>query len=87
MGGWGEKAFSVSEQKIKVIARSDGRGEEVPRVILYEGMRIDVLDILDRWIESGQEDRVVKRCFRVRGSDGGVHRIDYHEASGEWHSP
>jgi len=74
----------LAKEKIRVIARSEGRGEETPRVIYPGGKLVDVLDVIDRWLESGRADRSVRRCFRIRGSDGGIYRVEYWEASGEW---
>jgi len=36
------------------------------------------------WIEEGIEDRVRKRFFKVKGSDGKTHKIYYDEKEMEW---
>lgn len=74
----------MSEEKINVIAYSGYRGEETPRTILFHGERIEVTNILKRWIEERSEDRSRKRFFKIRGSDRGVHLIYYDEKVMEW---
>ena len=72
------------EEKIEVIAYSGYRGEETPRIISLRGERIEVTEILKRWIEERSEDRSRKRFFRIRGSDGKIHKIYYDEKGMEW---
>ncbi len=72
-------------ERIDVIAYAGRRGNERPETFILRGLRIDVIEIVDRWIEEGAEDRTQKRCFRVRGSDGNTHRIYYDESSSEWY--
>ncbi|MGD0917877.1 MAG: hypothetical protein ABSB22_15605 [Thermodesulfobacteriota bacterium] len=40
--------------------------------------------ILNMWIEEGIEDRVRKRFFKVKGSDGKTHKIYCDEKQMEW---
>lgn len=49
------------------------------------GLRIDIMEIVNRWIEEGFKDLVRKRCFRVKGSDGNEHTIYYNETDLEWY--
>jgi hypothetical protein len=72
------------EEKIKVIAYSGYREEEIPRTILSHGERIEVIEILKRWIEERSEDRSRKRFFKITGSDRAVHLIYYDEKVMEW---
>ncbi len=72
-------------ERIDVISYSGRKGDERPLTIILRGLRIDVVEIADRWIEEGVSDRVRRRFFRIRGSDGGVHRICYDESAGEWY--
>ena len=71
-------------EQIDVISYSGRRGYERPVTIILRGLRIDVIEILDHWIEEGFKDRVQKRYFRVTGSDGNTHRIYYDESVMEW---
>ncbi len=73
-----------AEEKIKVIAYSGYRGEETPRSLILHNEKIEVLVILNMWIEEGLEDRERKRFFRVKGSDGKTHKIYYDEKAMEW---
>ena len=72
------------EEKIEVIAYSGYRGEETPKAILFHGERIEVIEILKRWIEERSEDRSRKRFFKIKGSDRAVHLIYYDEKVMEW---
>jgi len=73
-----------SEEKIEVIAYSGYREEETPRTILFHGERVEVIEILKRWIEERSEDRSRKRFFKIKGSDRAVHLIYYDEKVMEW---
>jgi len=73
-----------SEEKIEVIAYSGYREEETPRTILFHGERIEVMEILKRWIEERSKDRSRKRVFEIKGSDRAVHLIYYDEKVMEW---
>jgi hypothetical protein len=46
--------------------------------------KIEVIAILDRWLEERLKDRVIKRLFKVKGSDGKTHNIYYDEKDREW---
>ena len=72
------------EEKIEVIAYSGYRGEATPRTILFHGERIEVMEILKRWIEEGSADRTTKRFYQIKGNDGVVRRIYYNEKTLEW---
>ena len=73
-----------SEEKIEVIAYSGYRGEETPRIISLRGQRIEVIEILKRWIEEESDDRTTKRFYEIKGNDGVVRRIYYNEKTMEW---
>jgi hypothetical protein len=75
----------MPEEKIEVIAYSGYRGEETPRTILQHRARIEVVEILNRWIEEGTGDRTRRRFFIFKGSDGIVHKIFYDEQTMEWY--
>jgi hypothetical protein len=74
----------MSEERIRVIAYSGYKGEETPRAFVLGDKRIEVVEIQDRWIEEGIEDRTTKRFFKVKGSDGCIHKIFYDEKTAEW---
>ncbi len=71
-------------ERIDVISYSGRIGNERPVTFALRGLRIDVVEVLDHWLEESLEDRVLMRYFEVKGSDGIQHRIRYDEASLEW---
>ena len=75
----------MSDQRIKVFAYSGYRGEEIPRAMILRDVRIDVVKILNMWIEEGVEDRGRKRFFEIKGNDRKSYRIYYLEEAGEWY--
>ncbi len=72
-------------ERIDVISYSGRKGDERPRTFILRGLRIDVVEITERWIEEGSKDRVQKRFFGVKGSDGNMHWIYYNEDTLEWY--
>jgi len=54
------------------------RGEEEPRSFDLGNGRIDVMEIIDRWLAPDH------RYFKVRASDGAVYILRHDEADGEW---
>jgi hypothetical protein len=72
-------------ERIDVITYAGRKGDERPKTFILRGLRIDVVEIIERWIEEGSEDRVRKRYFKVTGSDGNTHRIYYDEDDLEWY--
>jgi hypothetical protein len=72
------------EEKIKVIAYSGYRGEETPKTIFLHGTRIEIIEILNQWIEEGLDDKATKRFYQIKGNDGLVRRIYYDEKTMEW---
>lgn len=74
-----------SAQRIDVISYAGRKGDERPETFILHGLRVDVIEIAGRWIEEGFRDRVRKRYFRVKGSDGVTHLIYYDEDKKEWY--
>jgi hypothetical protein len=58
-------------EDVEVVAYAGYRGEQEPRALIVGGERIEVAEIVDRWLEPRA------RCFRVRTADGAVHRLRY----------
>jgi hypothetical protein len=46
--------------------------------------KVEIIEILDRWIEEGLNDRTRKRFFKVKGSDGLIYKIFMDERSHAW---
>jgi hypothetical protein len=75
----------VAEEKIRVDAYSGYRGEETPREFILCGNKVEVVKILSAWIEEGTGYKAIKRFFKVKGSDGSIHKIHYDEDKKEWY--
>jgi hypothetical protein len=75
----------MEEEQIDVITYSGSKGDERPLTFNHQGLRIDVLEILDYWVEEGFSDKVRKRFFRVKGSDRNTHRIYFNENILRWY--
>jgi hypothetical protein len=74
----------MSLEKIEVIAYSGYREEESPRAFFLAGRRIEVVKIVEQWIEETADCRERQRCYRVKGSDWKSHVICYDEGKKEW---
>lgn len=74
----------MSYRIVRVFAYSGYRGEELPRAIVIGDQRIEVVEILELWVEEGFEDRSRRRFFKIRGSDGEVRELRYDEEEKEW---
>lgn len=72
-------------EQIDVITYSGRKSDERPLAFILRGLRIDVVEILDYWIEEGIADRARKRHFRIKGSDRNSHRLYYDEELGQWY--
>lgn len=75
----------MNTEPIDVISYSGRKGYERPTTFILHGLRIDVLEILDYWLEEGFKDRMLKRFFKIRGSDGNTHRLYHDEHTLEWY--
>ena len=74
----------MAKEQITVSAYSGYRGEETPRYLILHGNKVEVVEILNAWIERGSESSPIKRFFQVKGNDGLIHRIHYDEDKKEW---
>jgi hypothetical protein len=72
-------------RKVSVTAYAGHRGEEQPRSFVIGDKKIDVVEVVARWIRevSGTGERA--RSFRVEGSDGYIYLLSYREGTGEWY--
>ena len=71
-------------ERIKVIAYSGYQGEETLRALFLNNERIEVTEILDRWVRRRVGDRKRKRFFILTASDGKRHKLYYDEETMEW---
>ena len=74
----------MAEEKIRVDAYSGYRGEETPREFILHGKKVEVLEVLSAWVEEGTGYKAIKRFFKVKGSDGSIHKIHHDEDKKEW---
>ena len=71
-------------EKIEIITYSGYRGEERPFAFVLRGERIEIIEILERWIEEEFRSRIQKRFFVIKGSDGNTHKIYQEVQTSEW---
>jgi hypothetical protein len=69
---------------LEVITYSGYRGEEVPRGFFLHEKRVEVVEILDTWIEEDFASKVRKIFSKVKGNDGDTHQIYYNEKTLAW---
>ena len=70
--------YLCQRMKIHVQCYAGYRGEEEPRFFDLGDRRIEVMEIIDRWLSPGH------RYFKVRAYDGSVYILRHHEVAGEW---
>lgn len=63
---------------MKVECYNGYRGEETPRRFFLGKRAIDVVEVLDRWIEP------THRYFKLRGNDGGIYILRYSTSEDAW---
>lgn len=63
---------------IRVECHAGYRGEQEPRAFVLGERRLEVSEIVDRWMEPE------RRWFKCRASDGNAYILRYDERSGEW---
>ena len=63
---------------IQVECYAGHRGEETPRALVIGGRRVEVVQVLDRWLAPDH------RHFKVKGDDGDVYIVRYDNAADAW---
>jgi hypothetical protein len=64
--------------KIRVECYAGYRGEQEPRAFLLGERRLEVRELLDRWLDTAH------RYFKVRVDDGQIFILRHDEGTGEW---
>jgi len=64
--------------KVRVQCYAGHRGEEEPRAFYLGDRRIEVMEIIDRWLSPDH------RYFKVRAFDGSAYILRHDETAGEW---
>jgi len=54
------------------------RGEETPRALVLDDRRVEVIEVLDRWLAPDH------RYFKIRGDDGDTYIVRQDSRSTEW---
>jgi hypothetical protein len=72
---WGPPGQPLS---VDVECYAGYRGEETPRWFALAGARIEIADVVDRWLAPDH------RYFKVRGGDGDLYILRHDIASGRW---
>jgi len=54
------------------------RGDETPRALILGERRVEVMEIVDRWLAPDH------RYFKVSGSDGDIYIVRQDSSTGEW---
>jgi len=63
---------------IRVECYAGYRGEQEPRAFRLGERRLEVGEIVDRWLEPD------RRWFKCRASDGNAYILRHDETTGEW---
>jgi len=64
--------------EVKVECYAGYRGDEEPRILIFQGRRLMVQEIVSRWRGTAG------RYFRVRASDGREYELLHQEATDLW---
>ncbi len=70
--------MSDSDLTIQVECYAGYRGEETPRRFFLGGRKVEVKEILDRWLAPDH------RYFKVRGDDGNDYILRHDAATDRW---
>ncbi len=63
---------------VKVDCHAGYRGEETPRRFEIDGRRVEVVEVIDRWLGPDH------RYFKVRGDDGAVYLLRVDDPADRW---
>jgi hypothetical protein len=80
----GRERIAMSDVKIEVTLYAGYRGAERPSSFLFEGSRVEVLEILQMRVEEDHRTRKQKRFFVVSGSDQWVYTLYQDVDTAEW---
>jgi len=63
---------------LRVECHAGYRGEETPRVLVIGERRVDVVEVIDRWLDPSY------RYFKLKGSDGDRYIVRHDIDSNGW---
>ena len=76
---------NLDDQELQVECYSGFKAHERPVAFIYQGERLEVQDIIDRWYEGGLDSsRPVVDYFKVRASDGKIYFLRYQSDEDKW---
>jgi hypothetical protein len=64
--------------QIKVECYAGYRGAETPRIIWFKSRKIEIKQVLDRWLDPDH------RYFKLLGDDGGIYIISHDMNTWTW---
>lgn len=64
--------------KIHVECAPDQLGEDTPRQLQFDDRKIDVIDVIDRWLATDH------RYFKVKGADAALYILRHDLGTGAW---
>lgn len=64
--------------EVRVECYAGHRGEETPRALAFDKRRVEVAEVLDRWLSPDH------RYFKVAGDDGALYILRHDIGSGVW---
>ncbi len=70
--------YGESVVRIEVECYAGYKGEQTPRVLLLDGGRLDVRDVLDQWLAPDH------RYFKLRAADDHVYIVRHDTAADAW---
>jgi hypothetical protein len=63
---------------VRVECYAGHRGEETPRTLVIDGRRVEVVDVVDRWLAPEH------RYFKLTGDDGDTYIVRHDPAADAW---
>jgi hypothetical protein len=70
--------------KIEVTIYAGYRGSERPSAFVFKGRKIEVLSVVQIWVEEEHTTRKQRRHFTVEGSDSYTYELYHDLETGEW---
>ena len=72
------RSASPTLMRVYVECHAGYRAEETPRALRLGERRVEVVDVIDRWIGPDH------RYFKLRGDDGAIYIVRYDRERDEW---
>jgi hypothetical protein len=80
-----ESSMNSGFEPVQVDGYSGYKANERPVVFTFQGRRLEILEILDRWYEGGMTpEAAVVDYYKVKTDDGNMFILRYETQSGQW---